>query len=178
MTDTAVLLLALGFAGYLWVSWIVAARRARRSLAGVRLVTCPETERLAAVRFDLSRAARTALARHEPDAQLAECSRWAERGPCDQPCVPQARARESAVATIVARWSDGRECALCGKPLTEVPAVDRHIGVLASDGITKSWPDVPPLDVPEALRTGRPVCWSCHIAETFRREHPELVTDR
>ena len=23
-----------------------------------------------------------------------------------------------------------------------------------------------------------PVCWNCHIAESFRREHPDLVTDR
>jgi hypothetical protein len=23
-----------------------------------------------------------------------------------------------------------------------------------------------------------PVCWSCHIAESFRRTHPELIVDR
>jgi hypothetical protein len=23
-----------------------------------------------------------------------------------------------------------------------------------------------------------PVCWSCHMSETFRRAHPELVVER
>ena len=28
------------------------------------------------------------------------------------------------------------------------------------------------------MGTHLPVCWNCHIAESFRREHPELVVDR
>ena len=31
---------------------------------------------------------------------------------------------------------------------------------------------------PVMLDSYLPVCWDCHIAESFRREHPELVTDR
>ncbi len=23
-----------------------------------------------------------------------------------------------------------------------------------------------------------PLCWDCHVAESFRREHPDLATDR
>jgi hypothetical protein len=30
----------------------------------------------------------------------------------------------------------------------------------------------------ETFATHQPVCWDCHIAQTFRREHAELVTDR
>ena len=30
----------------------------------------------------------------------------------------------------------------------------------------------------EVLATHWPVCWNCHVAETFRREHPELVAHR
>ena len=29
-----------------------------------------------------------------------------------------------------------------------------------------------------ALATSLPMCWNCHVAESFRRLHPELVTDR
>ena len=30
----------------------------------------------------------------------------------------------------------------------------------------------------DAMKTRQPICWSCHIAETFRRQHPEMVVDR
>ena len=32
--------------------------------------------------------------------------------------------------------------------------------------------------MPLALATSLPLCWNCHVAATFRRMHPELVTDR
>jgi hypothetical protein len=44
--------------------------------------------------------------------------------------------------------------------------------------MTVSWDDVPPEKLADVFQTYQPVCWSCHIAETFRRDHPELVTDR
>ena len=30
----------------------------------------------------------------------------------------------------------------------------------------------------EAMSASLPVCWNCHVAPTFRREHPGLVVDR
>jgi hypothetical protein len=30
----------------------------------------------------------------------------------------------------------------------------------------------------DVFSTHRPVCWNCHVTETFRRLHPELVVDR
>ena len=51
-------------------------------------------------------------------------------------------------------------------------------GLLGPDQKTVEWRDVAPEVVPGALETHKPVCWDCHIAETFRREHPGLVTDR
>jgi hypothetical protein len=40
------------------------------------------------------------------------------------------------------------------------------------------WSEIPAEKLQEVMRTHQPVCWNCHIAETFRREHPELVVDR
>jgi len=37
---------------------------------------------------------------------------------------------------------------------------------------------IPAEKLQEVLRTDWPVCWNCHVAETFRREHPELVVNR
>src|SRR6266576_3849706 len=40
------------------------------------------------------------------------------------------------------------------------------------------WNEIPLEHLQQTLSTHWPVCWNCHIAETFRRRHPELVTDR
>ncbi|MGD1105110.1 MAG: hypothetical protein ABSA59_23955 [Terriglobia bacterium] len=50
--------------------------------------------------------------------------------------------------------------------------------LLAPDSKTLSWGAVAAEKLPDIFATHKAVCWSCHIVETFRREHPELVTDR
>jgi hypothetical protein len=40
------------------------------------------------------------------------------------------------------------------------------------------WSEIPAEELPEVFETHLPVCWSCHIAETFRREYPKRVVDR
>ena len=51
-------------------------------------------------------------------------------------------------------------------------------GSLATDGTVVAWTGFPPEQVLDVLATHQPVCWDCRVAESFRREHPELVTDR
>jgi len=38
--------------------------------------------------------------------------------------------------------------------------------------------NLPPERLRATISNHPPVCWDCHIAETFRRTYPELVTDR
>jgi hypothetical protein len=45
------------------------------------------------------------------------------------------------------------------------------------EGLARPWPDVAPETLPQVLATHKPVCFDCYVAETFRREHPELVVD-
>jgi hypothetical protein len=169
-------LFALAGLAVLWT--LVIALRGRRHVAGVRIVTCPETGRPAAVSFDVGHATLAALVDDEPRLKLADCSRWPVRGPCDQACLPQAEAPASTATNIAARWSAGKRCVFCGGALVEAPSVGHHVAVRSSDGMTTEWPDFAPEDLMEALRTRMPVCWNCHVAETFRRQHPELITDR
>jgi hypothetical protein len=49
---------------------------------------------------------------------------------------------------------------------------------MSPEGRTFGWGEVPAERLPEVLGTHLPVCWNCHIAETFRRQHAELVIDR
>ena len=55
---------------------------------GSREVTCPETNEPARVRVDARYAAVTAAA-GLPRLRLVECTRWPQRGDCDQGCVEQ-----------------------------------------------------------------------------------------
>lgn len=147
-----------------------------RRLRGERIVICPETGQPATVHIDLALAV-TSDAGSAP-APLEACSRWAERGACDQPCLCAAHAATSAPSAIVKAWAQGRQCASCGGALVESRLAGHHIALLEPGGVTREWVDVAADRLPLALATSLPLCWNCHIAETFRRRHPELVTDR
>lgn len=147
---------------------------------GQRVVVCPETRRYVAVEVDAAHAAATA-AESEAELRLTSCTRWPERADCDQDCVYQiANAPEDcAVRTMLADFYEGRTCALCRKPLAG-PRWDEHKPALlrAYDRRTFECRELPPEALPVVLDAYLPVCWDCHVAESFRREHPELVTDR
>ncbi len=155
--------------------------RAYLKFRGKRLVTCPENRQPAAVALDARRAARQAVL-GEANFRLAECSRWPERRDCAQQCLGQIESdpEGSLVGNIAAQWYADKRCAYCGKPIV-APGETRpeHAPALATATQPPvEWDDVPPEKLPEMFRTHQPVCWSCQVAETFRRRFPELVTDR
>jgi hypothetical protein len=43
---------------------------------------------------------------------------------------------------------------------------------------TVYWDAVAAEKLPEYFTTHEPICWDCHVAQTLRREHPELVVER
>jgi hypothetical protein len=67
---------------------------------------------------------------------------------------------------------------LCGKPLEEIDWLEHKPALMSPEQKTVEWHEVRAEKLPEVLSTHLPVCWNCHIAETFRREFPELVVDR
>ncbi|MGD1155618.1 MAG: hypothetical protein ABSA41_07290 [Terriglobia bacterium] len=169
-------ILALG----VWVFWSVRGVRAYLQARGKRLVTCPETHCAAAVELDAKGAGWKAF-RGGSYFRLQDCSRWPERQDCAQDCLQQIETRGQGclVRTIVAGWYSGKTCVYCHKPVDKVEEWTGHTpALLAPDMKTMTWGEVPPEKLPEVFESYRPVCWSCHIAETFRRVHPELVTDR
>lgn len=171
----AELVIAGGLAG--WGVWFAGrAWRLRQRLGGDRVVTCPENGKSALVHVDLALAV-TSDPGSGP-APLQSCSRWSGRGECDQPCCQAAHAPSSAPAEIVKAWVHGRVCTTCGGSLVEARFTGHHVALLGPDGDTREWVDVAAERLPLALATSLPVCWNCHVASTFRRTHPELVTDR
>jgi hypothetical protein len=164
--------------GFLYV-WVKAGVPAFLSYRGTRVVTCPENGHVTAVAVDARHAAATAF-RRQPELRLATCSRWPEKQGCGQECLLQIEAapEDCLVRTILIRWYAGKKCVYCRRAFGTIHWHDHKPALLGGDGRTVEWSQLSPERVPEALAHGLPVCFNCHIAETFRREHPDLVVDR
>ncbi len=150
-----------------------------RKYEGKMLVTCPETGKPAAVKVNFGRAVWASL-RGRRRIELATCSRWPERADCDQECVCEIEANPEAhqAWSIAAKWFEGKNCAYCGKPVGPVKHLDRMPALVNLENKTYEWVQLPVEELPDAFSACKPVCWNCHIAETFVRQHPELVTYR
>lgn len=168
-------LLVLGIASV--PPWL-AFRRSRRERAAF-LVTCPRNGEPAAIEVEGSR---RAWKLGGTELRLRECSRWPvrETAGCGEECLRQVEAapEECLVLTTLTHWLEKKSCALCGKPLGATQWLEHMPVLLDPEGTTLRWDAVPPARLQEVLRTHRPVCHSCHDAESFRREHPELLRDR
>ena len=177
-TNVVVILLLAAFV-CAWAVWdVTRALRISRQLRGARVVACPETGCSAAVTIDVRHAVASGLVEFAPQIRLRTCSRWDERGRCDAPCLQEAADPASTTRAIVERALKGKACAFCGKKIERTAFLDHYAALLQPDLTTIEWPEVPPERLREALIRQRPVCWDCHVAEAFRRQYPELVTDR
>jgi hypothetical protein len=169
----------LVLAAALFVLRAVPSVRTFFNFRGKRLVTCPETHKPEAVDVAAGEAA-LGVFFNEPTLHLNQCSRWPERQDCDQDCLQQVEgnAQSCLVWNIVSKWYEGKTCVFCRKPIAPLHHIDHAPALLCPDFKSTEWRTVKAEQLPEIFATHKPVCWNCHIAETFRREHPELVTDR
>jgi hypothetical protein len=180
MTLLNYLLIAAGsLAAIYGIFRLTRAVRVYLTFRGNRLVSCPENHRPAAVRVAAGKAALETMV-GDQQLRLSACSRWPERQDCPQECLAQIEEAPKAclVWTIINRWYQGQVCAYCRKPFGEIHWHDHPPALVNREHKTVQWNEIPAENLQDALGTHRPVCWSCHMAETFRREHPELVVDR
>jgi hypothetical protein len=180
MTSTIFLLIGLALAtlAVVLAVWLTDAARVFFQYRGKMLLRCPETDKAACVKVAAGDAASSSLT-GRTRIHLSECSRWPERQNCGQECLSQfgADPQNCLVWNIVSDWYRGRTCAYCHKPFLELNWHDHRPALVSPEGRTVQWSEVAPEKLPELFQTHLPVCWSCHIAETFRREHPERVVD-
>jgi hypothetical protein len=146
---------------------------------GTRVVVCPESREMVAVEVDARHAAFTA-GPGRSDLRLEACTRWPEKRNCGQECLGQIEGAPEAclLRNILADWYQGKTCAFCGRAFEAVEWHDHKPTLLAKNDAIVDWSSFPPEQVIDVLATHRPVCWDCAVAERFRRDHPELVTDR
>ncbi len=158
---------------------ITVATRTYLRYRGKRLVTCPETKQAAAVHVNTVKAVAATIA-GKPEVRLDQCSRWPERQGCGHDCLSQVNAdpEHCLVWNIVADWYKGKTCAYCQKAFAEMHWHDRHPALLSPERVPKQWNEVPPEQLPAIFETYLPVCWNCYIAETFRKQNVDRVTNR
>jgi hypothetical protein len=175
------LFIAAGVA-VLMITYVAMALAAYIRMRGTRIVVCPETDAPAAVDVDATHAALRGV--FEPgDITVENCSRWPEREGCDQACVRQiARApRETLAFEILSKWYKGKSCAMCGRdlpPLNQVGPKPGFFNAIALGLEPTAWDQVPAEHLPAILKTHLPICATCTLLATFRREHGDLVVDR
>lgn len=179
MTSTTYLLIVVLVVGVAGAFWLANAARVLFRYRGKMLFTCPETGKTACVKVAIADAARSSLT-GSPKIHLSECSRWPERQNCGQECLSQLGAdpQNCLVWTKVRDWYRGRTCAYCHQPFLELHWHDHRPALVGRDRKTVQWNELAAEKLPEVFETHLPVCWSCHIAETFRREYPERVVVR
>ena len=147
-------------------------------MRGARVITCPDSQQPAAVTVDARHAAFTAAGGHE-HLRLDSCSRWPEKAGCGQGCLEQIATQpmDCLVKEQVSRWYADKSCAICGTALGAVEWASHKPALRAPDGGTLEWSDVRPETMFDVMRTHAAICWDCHVAETFRRQRPDLVLD-
>jgi hypothetical protein len=145
---------------------------------GKRIVTCPDTARPEAVDVAAGSAAISAFS-GEPDLRLDQCSRWPERRDCGQECLKQIETDPDncLVWNIVSNWFEGQSCASCHKRFGRLRHLDPP-ALMGPDQKTIGWDEFPPQQLPEIFSSYKPVCWNCHVTETFRQLESEVVVER
>ena len=146
-------------------------------LSGTRVLVCPETRSPVGTTMKKPWTALEIAIGLKPVMELDDCTRWPDRARCDQSCLLQLEGApgDCKLRTMLATWYEGKSCAYCREPFGEINWSDHKPALLSPEGITVDWNDVDPEQIHRILGSHTQVCWDCHIAESFRREHPELI---
>ena len=177
MTIVYLILIALvAVATYFGIRYFV---RTSQRFGGERIIICPETGKQAMVEVDARHAALTSLF-GQTDLRLENCWRWPMRQDCGQECLLQldVAPADCLVSSVLEKWYRGKQCAFCKRRFADISLIDHKPALLNPEGITLEWRQVPISTVNEAMGTYLPVCWNCHIAQSFYRDHRDLVVER
>jgi len=180
MTTLTLLAIALvAVVAGLILSRIIPAAQTYFTFRGKRLITCPETLSKEAVHVAARKAAAAAFV-GESALRLDQCSRWPLRRNCGQECLQQIEAdpENCLIWNIVSNWYEGKQCAFCHKPFARLHHLDHAPALMGPDRKSVEWNHFNPEQLPKLFSTYKPVCWSCHVTETFRDEYPEMVVNR
>ena len=144
-----------------------------------RMITCPDNGEAAIVEVDAIHAALTS-ALGQPDIRLQNCGRWPMLQNCGQECLVQLDVAppECLVRGVLMRWYEFKSCHYCGKPFPQIQLLDHKPALQSPEGRLLEWGEVDIVELQTVMNTYTPVCWDCNIAQSFMRDHPEMVVYR
>lgn len=86
---------------------------------------------------------------------------------------------DPATTEQLKRFFDGKECAICRKPIPPVQRTGLKPGLLnPTTHETHSWEQIPKGNLTSLLEGALPLCPSCMVAESFRQRFPDHVVER
>ena len=144
-----------------------------------RMITCPDNGQASIVEVDAIHAAITS-AFGQPDIRLQNCGRWPLLQNCGQECLVQMDVAppECLVRGVLMRWYEFKSCHYCGKPFPQIQLLDHQPALQTPEGKLLEWSEVDIGELQTVMNTYTPVCWDCNIAQSFIRDHPEMVVYR
>ena len=73
---------------------------------------------------------------------------------------------ECLIRQVLAKWYKGKSCSSCGKPFEEIGWGQHKPCLMSPELRILEWKDIQPEKIPRILKTYRPLCWTCFVAET------------
>ena len=87
-------------------------------------------------------------------------------------------AHDHATLERVKLFFEGKECAVCKRPIPTVHRTGLKPGLLnPKTHAIHSWDEIPEADLSAALEGHLAVCPACEVAESFRQRFPNLVVN-
>jgi hypothetical protein len=162
----------------LGVAYLAVAVRTYRRVHALRVVHCPAAGTTEAVRLAAGSPSLTLGLGTKP--HVAYCSLWPTRQGCAQQCLAEIEVSPDhcAFQLRLEHWYEGKRCAFCRREIPRVQWGELKPSLLSPGGRIVTWSEVAPAALDAVLRSHAPVCAHCDVAETFRRQYPDLVTER
>ena len=85
---------------------------------------------------------------------------------------------DAATNQLLKRFFEGKECAICKRPIPPVGTGLKPGLLNPKTHETQSWDQIPNENLSATLETHQPVCSACEVAESFRKRFPALAVDR
>jgi hypothetical protein len=141
---------------------------------GRRTVMCPDNHQAVTVEVDSKFAFRTAL-RGKEHMRLHTCSRWPEKGDCDQDCLAQVDPTPENLERLLQKWYQGKTCAICERGLTPADWRRSRLALLNEKQKLFELHHMHLDELPSALDKMAPLCWNCHQEERARQATPPRI---
>ncbi len=148
------------------IAFVVLRARKRKEEPATRLIVCPEARMPARVELDARHPVMDFL--QGKGTRLRSCSSWPQLAGCEEECLAQIEP-QTKIDDILARWHDGKNCAICSMRLVRADWQRGRAAALDDKGNFIPLREMDWTQFPMALEHYQPLCRACHEAQLRQR---------